>query len=237
MPVTIAYEYTISKTADTDATTQGMLQLHQANVHANSLRQKASTVDRPKVGRGISGEEWSMFTRKLDMFKASTQIGKDELPSQLLACCEPNLENTLYQNCSDLLTGNETALLVNIKDLSVIDVAETVRVTELILKKQEHGESVRSFVARLRGKAHICAFQQQCAKCKELVRYSDHIVHWVLLAGLASLDISREVLRMTNIDSKSLPDMIALIEAKEQAEWALIVGDIPGGLTLPVASI
>ena len=119
----------------------------------------------------------------------------------------------------------------------MIDVAETVRVTELISMKQEHGESVRSFIARLRGKAHICAFQQQCAICKEPVRYSDHIVRWVLLAGLASPDISREVLGMTDIDSKSLPDTIALIEAKERAARALIVGDIPGGVTPLVAGI
>ena len=171
MPVTLECEFpgcTISKTGETDVTALGMLNLHQTNVHSNSVKQKRPKVDRPKVSRGISGEEWSTFFRKWEMFKASTDISPKELLPQLLACCEPDLENALYQNCSDLTNINEVSLLQSIKDLSVIDVTETVRVTDLIAMKQENSETVRSFVARVRGKAQICAFKQACPNAMTL---------------------------------------------------------------------
>ncbi len=227
MPVTLTCEVPgcgVTKTADSDATALGMLQLHNTQVHSNTTKQKPPKVDRPRITRGLSGEEWATIERKWGMFTASTVIGQEELNSQLLACCDTELENALYQNCPDLAGATEATLLQSIKDLSVIEVAETVRVTELLSMRQAHGEPVRAFVARLRGKAQICPFQVKCGACNVKILYADHIVRWVLLAGLASPDIARDVLGTTDIDKKSLTDTISLIEAKERAARALALG-------------
>ena len=143
------------------------------------------------------------------------------MTSQLLVCCEGELENAIYNDSGDVAGMSEDNLLKVIKELSVIEVAKTVRITELLGMKQGHGESVRASVARLRGKAQICPFHQECTTCKDKVIYTEAIVRWVLLAGLASPDISREVLGTTDIDKKSLADPITLIEAKERAVRAL----------------
>ena len=214
---------TKSITPESGAVALGLMQLHQTNVHshANTQKQKPPKVDRPRVTRGISGEEWATFERKWTMFKNATHIGCDEMTSQLLACCEGELENAIYNDSGDVAGMSEDNLLKVIKELSIIEVAETVRITELLGMKQGHGESVRAYVARLRGKAQICPFHQECTKCKDKVIYTDAIVRWVLLAGLASPDISREVLGTTDIDNKSLADTITLIKAKERAVRAL----------------
>jgi hypothetical protein len=94
-----------------------MLQLHNMqvhHVHDNAQKQKPPKVDLPRIARGLSAEEWATFQRKWIMFKASTYIRHEELTSALLACCEPDLENALYQNCPDLNYETEATLLKSI---------------------------------------------------------------------------------------------------------------------------
>ncbi len=54
-----------------------------------------------------------------------------------------------------------------------------------------------------------------------MISYADEIVRWVILAGLSSPDIAREVFGTPDIDNKSLTDTVALIEAKERAARAI----------------
>jgi hypothetical protein len=129
----------------------------------------------------------------------------DELKCQLLACCEPDLEASLFKNDPTLRAHEEVAILTAMRQLAVIDVAATVRVTELLAMRQDHGEAIRAFVARVRGKANICALEKKCpCPCARVVDFTDELVRWVALAGLSSPEIAREVLGTADIDSKSL---------------------------------
>ena len=56
-----------------------------------------------------------------------------------------------------------------IKGLCVIDVAESVRVTELMQMKQGHGELICTFAARLRNKAQVCTLSANCTTCNKPV--------------------------------------------------------------------
>ena len=118
---------TNSITAKSGAVALGLMQLHQTNVNAST--QKPPKVDRPRVTRGISGEEWATFEHKWTMFKNATHIGCDEMTSQLLACCEGELKNAIYNDSGDVAEMSGDNLLKVIKELSVIEVAETVRIT------------------------------------------------------------------------------------------------------------
>ena len=105
------------------------------------------------------------------------------------------------------------------KSLAVIDVAATVRVTELLAMKQDHGEGIHAFVARVRGTANICALEKACT-CGLNINYTDDVVRWVILVGLSSPEIAREVLGTKDIDHKNLLGTVSIMESKERAARA-----------------
>lgn len=218
---------TVVKKAASEETALGLLQLHQTNAHGTasnangSQKQRPPKVDRPRIAMGATAEEWATFTRRWATFKAATGMSSAELKCQLLACCDQELEATLFKNDPSLQDKSEEDIVGAMKSLAVVDVAATVRMTELLCMKQDHGEGIRAFVARVRGTANICALVKKCA-CGANVNYTDEIVRWVILAGLSSTDIAREVLGTTDIDDKSLSDTISIIESKERAARACI---------------
>lgn len=211
---------TVVKKAETEETALGLLKLHQANVHSNgSTKQRPPKVERPQITGGVTAEDWATFSRRWDTFKSATDMSVAEAKCQLLACCEQGLEASLFKDDPDLRSKDEESILIAIRNLAVIDVAATVRITELLQMKQDHGEGVRAYVARARGIANICALEKTCT-CGAKISYKDELVRWVILSGLSSPDIAREVLGTQDIDGKSLTDTIAIIESKERAARA-----------------
>ena len=75
-----------------------------------------------------------------------------ECSCQLLACCEQDLETSLFQNTPEIASKNQADIFTAMKALAVVDVAVTLRVTELLTTRQEHGEGVRAYVAVVRGR-------------------------------------------------------------------------------------
>ena len=210
----------VVKSAETEETALGLLQLHQSNAHSGPhQRQRPPKVDRPHITGGITAEEWATFLRRWEAFKTAIDMSSKEIKCQLLACCEMDLEASLFKNDPKLHDKTENDILSAIEALAVIDIAVTARVTELLSMKQDHGEGIRSFVARVRGKANICALEKAC-QCGQRVSYTDEVVKWVVLIGLSSTDIAREVLGTMDIDKKSLSDTIAVVESKERASRA-----------------
>ena len=211
---------TVVKSADSEQTALGLLQLHQTNVHNNATqKQRPPKVDRPRIAGGATAEEWATFNRRWETFKSATDMSQAETKCQLLACCEQELEANLFKDDPKLRDKTEGDILASMKSLAVIDVAATVRVTELLAMKQDHGEGIRSFVARVRDAANICALEKACT-CGLNVNYTDEVVRWVVLAGLSSPEIAREVLGTMDIDRKSLSDTVSIVESKERAARA-----------------
>ena len=211
---------TVVKSADSEETALGLLQLHQTNVHSNATqKQRPPKVDRPQIAGGATAEEWATFNRRWETFKSATDMSQAETKCQLLACREQELEANLFKDDPKLRDKTEGDILAAMKSLAVIDVAATVRVTELLAMKQDHGEGIRAFVARVRGTANICAMEKACT-CGLNVNYTDEVVRWVILAGLSSPEIAREVLGTMDIDRKSLSDTVSIVESKERAARA-----------------
>ena len=102
-------------------------------------------------------------------------MSAQECSCQLMAYCEQDLESDLFQYNPDIASKPEKNTLRAIKELAVADVAATVRVRELLRMKQQHGEGVRTYTARVRGKANICALEKSCT-CRATVNYPDEIV-------------------------------------------------------------
>ena len=121
------------------------------------------------------------------------------------------------------MSRSEDHILAEIKQLAVVDVAATVRVTDMLHLKQAAGEPIRAFVARVRGKANTISIKKQCSHTPPVdVNFADELVRWVVLAGLSSPDIYREVMGTDGIDDKSLSDTITIIENKERAARATL---------------
>ena len=177
-------------------------------------------LERPKVDVGVTTEEWNVFVRRWDVFRAGSGINDTSAPSQLFQCAGTELGDSLLKVNVNPVTDSVAQLLASMRLLAVIPVATGVLRTELLQLRQERDETFRAFAARVRGKAETCAFSAVCT-CGNNVDYTNHVIRDVLLSGIADPNIRREVLGTPDILTKAVNDVIALVENKEMARNAL----------------
>ena len=186
-------------------------------------RQKPPKLYRPSISRGTTEEEWSIIIRKWSIYKTTTNIPADQVATHLWQCCDDELTSDIFRDVSDIASISEDDLLEAIKRLAVVSVATTVRKTELLSLRQDHGQPIRLFAAKVKGKAHTCDFKKACSAtgCTAVVDYTEDIVKFVMLSGIVDEDIKRDILGFVDLDNKSLTVTIALIEGKEMAARAM----------------
>ena len=120
------------------------------------------------------------------------------------------------------MEGSGHDLLAAVKRLAVIPVAVCERRSELLQLKQDHGEGVRSFYARVKGKTDTCSNRIQCPHgCNGTVDYTSQVIKDVLVAGFSDCEIRRGVLGWQDLDVKNSTETITFIESKEMARNAL----------------
>ena len=121
------------------------------------------------------------------------------------------------------VTGTEEQLLNAIKKLSVIPVALSVKRSNLLSLRQDHGENARSFFAKINGKAATCAYSIECSSptCTNKVDFTNVIVKDVLITGLSDDEIKRDALGWADLDKQNVQETVNFIEAKEMARDAL----------------
>ena len=191
-------------------------QAHASQVAEKMPRSHGPKLDRPKVDVGINQEEWNIFTRRWNVFVAGSGIHPENCSSQLFQCAGETLGNSLLKSDPDIISKSTGAVTKAMKSLAVIAVATGVSRAELVQMHQERDESFRSFAARVRGKAEICNYITKCSCLKE-VDFTDSIIRDVLIAGIADMDIRREILGTDVILEHSINDDISLVESKEMA--------------------
>ena len=133
------------KTADDIATCVALMQLHQRNVHDGpqpGQLQKAPPLNRPILHQGVTEEDWEAFSRRWDLFSQSTTLTPRQSVAQLLACCEPELESTIFREDPTISDKSEAEILAAMKRLAVLSVALCARRTTLMKTAQEPGECV-----------------------------------------------------------------------------------------------
>ena len=177
-------------------------------------------LERPKVDVGVTTEEWNVFVRRWDVFRARSGIDDTSAPSQLFQCVGTELGDSPLKVNANPVTDTVTQLLASMRSLAVIPVATGVLRTELLQLRQERDETFWAFAARVRGKAETCDFIAAC-ECRNNVDYTSHVIRDVLLSGISDPDIRREVLGTSGILKKAVNDVIALVENKEMARNAL----------------
>ena len=157
------------------------------------------------------------------MFKTGTDLSAAEKVQHLFQCCDDDLGDSILRGTPSSVAGNEEQLLAVVKKFAVVPVAICIRRAELIACRQDHGENIRSFYAKLEGKAATCMYATKCPipTCGAAVEFTDIIVKDLMIAGLVDEDIKKEVLVWAPLDEKDVDATVTLIEAKEMARDAL----------------
>ena len=181
---------------------------------------RAAKAERPKIGSGSSEESWNTFLSRWSNYKRTAAIPESLAAGELFECCETDLGDDIIKQNSALLEGNEQPLLEAIKRLAVIPIAVSVRRKDVLQMKMDHGEGVRSYYARVKGKADTCGYAVTC-ECGKSVDYTTQQIKDVLVVGLNNPEIQRDVLGWPELDTKSVAETVAFIESKEMARNAM----------------
>ena len=191
------------------------LEHSRPQIHAS----KGPKLNRPMVDVGIDEETWNSFVRRWETFKLGSGINDDAAPTQLFQCASEALGDLLLKSDPRLTLKSTETVLIIMKSLAVIPVARGVNRAELFQMSQSNDEPIRTFAARVRGKAETCSFTTKC-KCGHDAEYTEEVIRDVLLAGIADVDIRRDALSMPGILDKTTNDVIAIIETREMARNA-----------------
>ena len=154
----------------------------------NAAISKPDRLPRPTLTEGITEADWLHFCDKWARYKRSTLVGADKqlISDQLWACCDPELEVSVY-NSGIKNDTNEQELLEAMKKLSVRSQNTLVNVVRFLEMGQDQDESAGAYVARLKGQANVCDFAIKCtaAGCIQNVSYMDQMVTHQLIRGLS----------------------------------------------------
>lgn len=217
-------------TEDVDPAIAAALLMVHNNVHSTATgtalapaRQRAPKIPRPNIGTGSNEEHWNSFLARWGMFKRSTNLSPHEIIQQLFECCEEELGNNILKCHPTAVTQTEEHLLAIVKRMAVTPIAISVKRSDLLATKQDHGEKTRSFFARINGKAATCSYVIDCNSdtCTNKVDFTDIIVKDVLISGLIDDDIKKDVLGCPHLDTQTVQETVSFIEAKEMARDAL----------------
>ena len=226
-------------TDDVEASIAAALMVIHNNVHVSvqradntSTRQRAPTMIRPKISTGSPEETWNTFNTRWTMLKRGTALTAINTVQQLFQCCDDDLGDAILRGNPTAADGTESQLLAAIKQMAVIPIAVSVRRAEFLATKQDHGENVRAFYAKVRGKANTCSYSITCSSdtCNQVIDFTDIMVKDVVVAGLADEEI-KEVLEWSDLDDNNLAGTVTFIEAKEMAREALATKPINAGLS------
>ena len=180
-------------------------------------------LNRPSIDAGVDEEAWNAFIRRWETFKNGSHITDDAAPSQFFQCASDSLGDLILKAEPDVISKPIGEVIDIAKSLAVIPIARGVKRAELLQMHQGDDEPIRTFAARVRGKAEICGFTTSvtcdCGKTCQ-VNYTEEVIKDVLLSGIADMDIRREALSSEEVKGKSANIIISLIESKEMARNA-----------------
>ena len=203
------------------------LRSHTQGSHNNSSRVERKK--RPTIKTEVSMQEWAYFTRCWSVYKKSTGISGDMLKSELLECCDEQLDMDIHRIHPDIDTKEEKDILAAIKDRAVITENPVVAQVNLMNMKQGPNEKVRAWLARLKGQANTCDYQTKvkCACGKEnTANFTDQAVRQTIAANINDPALQQDLLSELNTRADPMPleDMIRYVEGKEngkESAWKL----------------
>ena len=213
-----------------------LLSHQQPSGSHETTSQKLPPIQRPEIKQDITEEDWATFVAEWEHFKRCTRISSTSMADHLYQCCEKSLAKLVIRADPEIISKGEEVLLAGIKQLAVIKVATCVRRTNLLATRQSFGEKFREFYANVKAAALTCNYTVKCPNvcCNDhpAVDYSDSVIKDVLIAGIADLEIRKDVLAWTELDGKNVKELVAFVEGKEIAKDALNNAPISGAASI-----
>ena len=138
----------------------------------------------------------------------------------LFQCASEHLVNLMLNDDREVTKRTEAEVPSLTKKHAVLRVS--LGVVRAGFMTQDSDERFSYFATRVREKASTCEFniEVRCNKCGETnhTKYTEEVIKDVILAGIADVDIRREVLGIEGIQSRSVNDIIRLVRTKEVAQ-------------------
>ena len=103
-------------------------------------RSRGPKLDRPKVKFGISLEDWNMFERRWNVFRAGSGIDAELAAPQLLQCADDMLGDAVLKVDPEITSQSLEIVIATMKELAVIPAATGVLRSELLDMKQKRDE-------------------------------------------------------------------------------------------------
>ena len=211
-----------------------LMQQQQPNLNHQHHGGRTKKPDRPIINAGMDDREWAVYLDSWSLYKNMTEMtDANKLRMELRASCSPDLNRMLFEfvGADVLNTCTETQMLQHIKSVAVRETHPEVHQTTFNLMKQDQGEAISRFVARLKAKAYLCKFEVTCPDHDpaKTISYADQMVAQRLVAGLANVDHQRKILSeaatLTTLDAKI--QRLQVLETTDKAAEALH-GNPPG---------
>ncbi len=185
----------------------------------------------PKIGVGASPEDWQAFRRQWSMYKSGTMISPSQAATALFYCCSEELRLDIMRDIrSDVALMPEDELLAEIRRLAVKEESILVHRMKLGKMVQTPGQSIRTFLANLRGQAALCKLTIKCSEpgCTHTFDYSGEIIKDNLIRGISDPEILADLLGDPKTD-RTLDEVVSFIAQKEQGKATRnAVGDCTG---------
>ena len=200
-----------------------LLRIHATSHAQNVAGSNQPKLERPRIDIGVEEEVWNNFMRRWEAFRIGSGIEQSTAPMQFLQCATESLGDLVLKYDPEIHTKDIKTVISVMRSFAVIPVASGVRRAELLQLRQHPDENIRSFAAKVIGKAETCAYKTttKCDCGRDVTAdYTSETVKDVLLAGIADLDIRREALSLRDIPKMSVNNVISFIEDCEMARNA-----------------
>ena len=178
-----------STPADLDPTVAAVVLSTHAMTHSRAAKAKPAPVKQPEISSGGTTEGWSYFTTRWRAYSGVVQLSAQDIPIQLLECCDPKLRRNVTRN-----TIGPTALELAVRE-------ENPKVARVALSRmtQDRGEPVRAFAARLCRQAEVCRFTKKWAGSNQFSNQGEEQVADQLCIGLADAEMQEDLLKHPNV--------------------------------------
>ena len=171
---------------------------------ANS-KEQGKRPDRPVIHAGQTDNQWLLFLDTWERYKERSKLTKlESIRNELREVCVDDVNELLFElyGPQQLNSMSEDQLLGAIHKVAVESVHEEVHRQNFFRMKQDIGEPIKKFMARLKAKANMCNFKVDipCAHMPaesagmHLVSFSEAMLCHQLVSGLVDEEWKEKML-------------------------------------------
>ena len=204
----------------------------QHSVNPRPDRNKAKP-ERPVIKQNSSDGDWQLYKDSWRRYKAMCRLTDPaDIRNELRCTCSHEVNQLLFDLVGPTILDacTEAQLLDHIKAVAVQGSHKEVHRQKFQAIKQEEGQNVTSYLAKLKSQAKLCDFNMECSGCNQPVSYSTNMVSGQLIAGLHNTDHQARVLAeaatLTTLQSKF--DRLVSLETTDLATKRLNMTVSPG---------